>query len=284
MSQLSRSPGLANSAHLHGQLAAAGVLCGLAHTSGGWSLAGLRAGLELELLILAQDRVSCFRRLTRASLLEVSGFQRAARVGAPTYQVPILISLSNVPLTKWNQDLKEWKKRCYCLMTGYTELHCKGDWIKVRKNFCGHFCKHPNYIVLELKTTSWMNKVETSSGYRQVLGLVLHCHRPKASVLGGKPWHPCAWWISAFLAPVPASFPPDQSPQPYLVTLALVSLLIINPCFTQRKSFKIHTFFSETKVKLLTYLLRGWMVNIQALKSLIVQLVKNSPAMRETWV
>lgn len=39
----------------------------------------------------------------------------------------------------------------------------------------------------------------------------------------------------------------------------LVSLLlIINPCFTQRKPSKIHTFFSKKKkVMLLTYLLRG---------------------------
>lgn len=129
------------------------------------------------------------------------------------------------------------------------ELHCKGDWIKGQEEFLWPFLQTIYHIVLELKTTSWMTKVETSSGYRQVLGLVLHCHRPKASVLGGKPWAPlCLMNLSlpgpssGFLStwPITTTF--------YLVTLALVSLLlIINPCFTQRKSFKIHTFFSETK-------------------------------------
>ena len=120
-------------------------------------------------------------------------------------------------------------------------------------------------------------------------GIVLHCHRPKASALGGKPWAPlCLMNLSlpgpssGFLStwPITTNF--------YLVTLALFSLLlIINPCFTQRKSSKIHTFFSETKSDapyLFTKRSWGWTVNTQALESLIAQLVKNSPTMWETWV
>ena len=141
----------------------------------------------------------------------------------------------------------------------HRELHCKGDWIKGQEEFLWPFLPTIYHIVLELKATSWMTKVETYRGYRQVLGLALHCHRPKASALGGKPWAPlCLMNLSLpgpssgflFTWPITTNF--------YLVTLALVCLLlIINPCFNQRKSSKIHTFFSEQKVMLLTYLLRG---------------------------